>query len=100
MVSLLLSKSTSQLHLTDKHNRTALHLASGSGQIHMVGMLLGQGADINAEDCVSEAMLIKDKTSLLINKARHFIAGLYVACTALLMKSWVMEQDTRDIAEN
>ncbi|UYV75383.1 hypothetical protein LAZ67_13000071 [Cordylochernes scorpioides] len=47
---LLLSRSTDQLHVTDKQGRTPLHLASAHGHRDMVGLLLGQGADINAQD--------------------------------------------------
>ena len=53
VVSLLLSKSTSQIHLKDKRGRTGLHLAAAHGHIDMVALLIGQGADINCFDKVS-----------------------------------------------
>ena len=52
MVSLLLSKSTNQIHVKDKRERTGLHLASDHGHIDMISLLLGQGADINGFDKV------------------------------------------------
>uniref|UniRef100_A0A8C8RFV4 Uncharacterized protein n=1 Tax=Pelusios castaneus TaxID=367368 RepID=A0A8C8RFV4_9SAUR len=50
VVGLLLSKSTSQLHLRDKRGRTCLHLAAANGHVEMVRGLLGQGAEINVTD--------------------------------------------------
>ncbi|CAB1350814.1 unnamed protein product [Coregonus sp. 'balchen'] len=47
VVGLLLSRSSSLLHLRDKQGRTCLHLASASGHVAMVRVLLGQGAEIN-----------------------------------------------------
>ena len=52
VVSLLLSKSTSQLHVKDKRGRTGLHLAASNGHLDMVALLLGQGADIDVYDKV------------------------------------------------
>lgn len=52
VVSLLLSKSTSQMQVKDKQGRTGLHLAAANGHIDMVALLLGQGADINCYDKV------------------------------------------------
>ena len=53
VVSLLLSKSTNQIHARDKRERTALHLVSELSYVDMMPLLLGQGADINAADRVS-----------------------------------------------
>ncbi|RXM29339.1 Ankyrin-1 [Acipenser ruthenus] len=50
VVGLLLSKSTSQLHLKDRRGRTCLHLAAANGHHEMVRGLLGQGAEINDTD--------------------------------------------------
>ena len=52
VVSLLLSKSTSLIHVKDKRGRTGLHLAAYTGQLEMVALLLGQGAEINSLDKV------------------------------------------------
>ena len=52
VVSLLLSKSTQQLHCKDKRGRTGLHLAAANGHLDMVSLLLGQGADIDVYDRV------------------------------------------------
>ena len=52
VVSLLLSKSTSQIHGKDKRGRTGLHLAAASGHIDMISLMLGQGAEINGYDKV------------------------------------------------
>lgn len=52
VVSLLLSKSTTQLHIQDKRGRTGLHLAAYNGHMDMLSMLIGQGADINGYDKV------------------------------------------------
>ena len=54
VVSLLLSKSTNQLHVKDKRGRTGLLLAASNGHINMVSLLLGQGAEINGYDRVGE----------------------------------------------
>uniref|UniRef100_A0A8C4Y5D6 Uncharacterized protein n=1 Tax=Gopherus evgoodei TaxID=1825980 RepID=A0A8C4Y5D6_9SAUR len=54
IVGLLLSKSTSQLHLRDKRGRTCLHLAAANGHVEMVRALLGQGAEINLTDKVQQ----------------------------------------------
>jgi ankyrin repeat protein len=50
VVSLLLSKSTVQLHVKNKTGRTALHLAAANGHRELVSQLIGQGADINNPD--------------------------------------------------
>lgn len=52
VVSLLLSKSTTLIHLRDKRGRSGLHLAASSGQLEMVALLIGQGSDVNAVDKV------------------------------------------------
>lgn len=50
VVSILLSKSTVQLHVKDKMGRTAMHLAAANGHRELISQLIGQGADINAPD--------------------------------------------------
>ena len=50
VVGLLLSRSAELLHSADKFGRTGLHVASTHGHNHMVEVLLGQGAEINATD--------------------------------------------------
>ena len=52
VVSLLLSKSTNQIHVKDNRERTGLHVAADHGHIDMISLLLGQGADINGADKV------------------------------------------------
>lgn len=52
VVSLLLSKSTSLIHIKDKRGRTGLHMSAHTGQLDMVALLIGQGAEINAVDKV------------------------------------------------
>ena len=52
VVSLLLSKSTKQIHVKDKRGRTGLHLAAANGHIDLVALMIGQGADINCYDKV------------------------------------------------
>ena len=56
VVGLLLSKSTTQLHVKDKRGRTGLHLAAANGHYDMVALLLGQGSDINTFDKVWKMM--------------------------------------------
>lgn len=53
VVSILLSKSTLQLHVKDKIGRTAMHLSAANGHRELTSQLIGQGADINAPDEVS-----------------------------------------------
>lgn len=52
VVGLLLSRSGSLLHLTDKRGCTCLHLAAAHGHVAMIRVLLGQGAEINHTDKV------------------------------------------------
>ena len=52
VVSLLLSKSTYQIHTKDKRGRTALQRAAANGHLEMCALLIGQGADINTADRV------------------------------------------------
>lgn len=68
VVSILLSKSTIQLHVKNKMGRTALHLAAANGHKELVSLLIGQGADINAGDEV---------TNLLIAKQNQFNMRLF-----------------------
>lgn len=52
VASLLLSRSTEQLHVRDRQGRTALHLAARNGSLEVLMLLLAQGADITAADKV------------------------------------------------
>lgn len=47
MAGLLISRSKDQLNKTDKQGRTWVPLATSSGHRDMVGLLQGQGAEIN-----------------------------------------------------
>lgn len=60
VVGLLLSRSASLLHLTDKRGRTCLHLAAAHGHVAMVRVLLGQGAEINHTDKVRRQTSIEN----------------------------------------
>lgn len=53
VAGLLISRSADSLCQTDKQGRTCVHLAAAYGRRDMVGLLLGQGAEINAADKVS-----------------------------------------------
>lgn len=50
VIGLLLSKSTSQLRIRDRYNRTCLHYAASNGHYETVALLISQGADIDAMD--------------------------------------------------
>lgn len=52
VAGLLVSRSGESLHIRDRQGRTCLHLAAASGHRDMVGLLLGQGAEINVQDKV------------------------------------------------
>jgi hypothetical protein len=53
VAGLLISRSADSLFKTDKQGRTCVHLAAAYGRRDMVGLLLGQGAEINAADKVN-----------------------------------------------
>jgi len=61
VVSILLSKSTLQLHVKDKMGRTAMHLAAANGHRELISQLIGQGADINAPDEVGCHLFISPR---------------------------------------
>lgn len=50
MAGLLISRSTDGLTQADGHGRTALHFAASHGHRDMVGLLIGQGAQMNFQD--------------------------------------------------
>lgn len=50
VAGLLISRSTDGLTQADGHGRTALHFASAHGHRDMVGLLIGQGAQMNFQD--------------------------------------------------
>jgi len=52
VAGLIISRSSQSLMLTDKQGRTCVHLAAAAGHKEMVSLLLGQGAEINAQDKV------------------------------------------------
>ena len=54
VVGLLLSRSAELLQSGDKHGKTGLHIAANHGRYQMCEVLLGQGAEINATDKVSD----------------------------------------------
>lgn len=53
IVGLLLSKSGTQMDIRDQKGRNALMLAGANGHEEMAALLIGQGADVSAEDHVS-----------------------------------------------
>lgn len=53
VAGLLISRSSDSVLNADKQGRTCLHFAAAYGHRDMVGMLLGQGAEINAADKVN-----------------------------------------------
>ena len=63
VVSLLLGRSTHQLAIKDNQGRTGLHLAAAHGHLELVTLLLGQGAEVNVLDNVSEVNRIKHHLS-------------------------------------
>ena len=52
VASTLISKASALLQLTDNDGRTPLHLASANGHRELLTILIGQGADIDAQDNV------------------------------------------------
>lgn len=50
VAGLLISRSTDGLTQADAHGRTALHFAAAHGHRDMVGLLIGQGAQMNFQD--------------------------------------------------
>lgn len=50
VAGLLISRSTDGLTQADGHGRTALHFAAAHGHRDMVGLLIGQGAQMNFQD--------------------------------------------------
>ena len=54
VASTLISKATLLLHQVDKDGRTPLHLASANGHKDLLTIMIGQGAEIDAQDNVSD----------------------------------------------
>ena len=54
VASTLISKATLLLHQVDKDGRTPLHLASANGHKDLLTIMIGQGAEIDAKDNVSD----------------------------------------------
>lgn len=50
VAGLIISRSTAALKMIDKNGRTCVHVAAAAGQREMVGLLLGQGAEVNTQD--------------------------------------------------
>ena len=65
VVSMLLSKSTSQMTTKDRKGRSALHLAASNGHRDLVSLLLGQGSEIDGLDKVLFGFL-EDKFITLV----------------------------------
>lgn len=53
VASTLISKATALLHQKDNDGRTTLHLAAANGHKDLLTILIGQGAEIDAQDNVS-----------------------------------------------
>lgn len=54
VASLLLSKSTHQVHIRDNQGRIPLHVAAANGSLDLVTLFLTQGSEINPADNVSQ----------------------------------------------
>ena len=52
VASTLISKATALLHQVDNEGRTSLHLAAANGHRDLLTILIGQGAEIDAQDNV------------------------------------------------
>lgn len=50
VAGLIISRSSDSLKITDKNGKTCVHVAAAAGHREMVALLLGQGAEINAQD--------------------------------------------------
>ena len=57
VASTLISKATALLHQKDNDGRTTLHLAAANGHKDLLTILIGQGAEIDAQDNVSRKNL-------------------------------------------
>ena len=60
VVSCLINKAAMLLHVEDNKRHTSLHTAAANGHRDLCAVLIGQGADLNVQDEVS------DENSLII----------------------------------
>ena len=59
VVSLLLSRSADQMKVKSALGRSSLHFAAAHGHITLVTLILGQGAEINDQDSVSDRLFLR-----------------------------------------
>ena len=91
VASLLLSRSTEQLHVKDRQGRTALHLAARNGSLDVLMLLLTQGADITATDkvCTRSLVLLFDRTQYCSSRCSSVHSQLYSVFVDLSNRSKV-----------
>lgn len=87
MVGLLLSRAADLLPSQDKHGKTGLHIAAMNGHYAMVEVLLGQGAEIDANDRVCDFLPLQTN-----EMTSEFISTEWVDSTALLGARWLLRR--------